>query len=151
MRAALVLACIAAGWALVSNDWLSGAGANSVGLFGVEMCADYCRLETWDTLRAPFELLLLGAGTGLGLIKMIAFAIHALAVTDKARVKVRWTIATAAMTIVLGTAFIVRAPWLLPGMPLALSCAGFVGLAATIAMAALVRAVATAAAATRTR
>jgi hypothetical protein len=141
MRIALVLACIAGGWAFVSNDWLiPSAGASSVGLFGVQMCADYCQLETWQTLHAPFPLLALGGLTGVGLIKVIVFAVHALVVKDKARVKVRWTLATAVITLGLGVAFVIRAPRLLPGMPLTIGYVPFVAAAATIAMAALVRA-----------
>jgi hypothetical protein len=139
MRTALILACLAGGWALVSNDWFS-ARASSVGLFGVEMCADYCRLETWRTLKAPMELFVLGGLTGAGIIKLIVFAVHALLVKDKARVKVRWTIATAAITLALAAVFVVRAPQRLPGMPLSLGYAPFLAVTAIIAIAVLVRA-----------
>src|SRR6478672_10836188 len=98
MRLAIILACLAAGWALVATQWFT-AGASSVGLFGVQMCPDLCPLDTWQALHAPDELLLLGGFTGVGLIKMIVFAMHALVVKDKTRVKVKWTLATAAITI----------------------------------------------------
>ena len=83
------------------------------------MCAGYCELESWQTLHAPYELLVLGGSTFLGVAHTIGFAVHAVIVVRKrqpARVKVRWTIATAVATLAAGVAFLVRAPRLLPGV-----------------------------------
>jgi hypothetical protein len=131
MRLVLVLACVAAGWAVIANAWFS-AGANSVGLFGVQMCADYCQLESWQTLKAPYELLVLGGSTFLGVAHTAGFAIHAWRRPERA--KARWTLATALATIAFGVAFVVRTPHLLPGMPMTISYAPVVALAATIAL-----------------
>lgn len=131
MRLLLVLACVAGGWAVICNSWFQ-AGANSVGLFGVSMCADYCQLETWQSLKAPYELLVLGASTFLGVVHTAGFAIHGWRRPQRA--KVRWTIATALVTIGLGVAFLVRAPRLLRGMPMTISYAPFLALAATAAL-----------------
>jgi hypothetical protein len=131
MRLLLVLACVAGGWAVICNSWFS-AGANSVGLFGVQMCADYCQLESWQSLKAPYELLVLGGSTFLGVAHTAAFAIHAWRRPERA--KVRWTIATAVATVAVGVAFLVRAPGRLPGLPLTISYAPFLALAATVAL-----------------
>lgn len=133
MRLWLVLACIAAGWAVICNGWFTAsAGANSVGLFGVSVCEQYCQLESWQTLKAPYELLVLGGSTFLGVAHTAGFAIHGWRRPE--RVKVRWTIATAIATVGVGIAFLVRAPRLLPGLPMTISYAPFLALAATIAL-----------------
>ena len=135
----LLVACIAGGWAVIANSWYS-AGANSVGLFGVQLCSGWCELETWQTLHAPYELLVLGGSTFLGVAHTIGFAVHAVIVVRKqqpARVKVRWTIATAVATLAAGVAFLVRAPRLLPGVTMTVSYAPFLAFAATAALAVL--------------
>ncbi len=132
MRLVLLLACVAGAWAVIANAWFS-AGANSVGLFGVSVCTDYCQLESWQTLKAPYELLVLGGSTFLGVAHTAGFAIHAWRRPQRA--KVGWTIGTALATIAIGIAFLVRTPQLLPGMPLTISYAPFLALAATIALA----------------
>ena len=133
MRLLLVLACIAAGWAVICNGWVTAsAGANSVGLFGVSVCERYCQLESWQTLKAPYELLVLGGSTFLGVAHTAGFAIHGW--RRPARAKVRWTIATALATIAIGVAFCVRTPGRLPGLAMKLSYAPFLALAATIAL-----------------
>jgi len=131
MRLLLVLACVAGGWAVICNGWFS-AGPNSVGLFGVQMCADYCQLESWQSLKAPYELLVLGGSTFLGVAHTAGFAIHGW--RRPARAKVRWTIATALATIAIGVAFCVRTPRRLPGLAMTISYAPFLALAATIAL-----------------
>ena len=131
MRLLLVVACVAGGWAIICNSWFV-AGANSVGLFGVSMCADYCQLESWQSLKAPYELLVLGGTTFLGVVHTAGFALHAW--RRPGRAKVRWTIGTALVTIGIGIAFVVRAPRRLPGMPMTISYAPFLALAATIAL-----------------
>jgi hypothetical protein len=132
MRLLLVLACVAGSWAVICNSWFS-AGANSVGLFGVQMCADYCQLESWQSLKAPYELLVLGGSTFLGVAHTAGFALHAW--RRPARAKVRWTIATAVATVAVGIAFVVRTPGRLPGLPMTISYAPFLALAATVALA----------------
>jgi hypothetical protein len=131
MRILLVLACVAGAWAVICNGWFT-AGANSVGLLGISVCADYCQLESWRALKAPTELLLLGGSTFLGVAHTAGFAIHAW--RRPARAKVVWTIATALATVAIGAAFCVRAPGRLPGMPMTISYAPFLALAATVAL-----------------
>ena len=116
---------------MICNSWFV-AGANSVGLFGVSMCTDYCQLESWQSLKAPYELLVLGGSTFLGVAHTAGFAIHAWRRPQRA--KVRWTVATAVVTVALIAAFVVRTPGRLPGLPMTISYAPILALAATIAL-----------------
>jgi hypothetical protein len=136
---ATAAACVAALWGMLANAWL--VGHDRIGLLGVEMCADYCEVKSWSDLHAPAELFWLGGLTLLGAIHTIGFAIHALVQVHRDRrdrIRVGWTIASAASTIVPGVIFLVRARAALHGEAASLGYAPFVLAAGVIALAVLV-------------
>jgi len=132
-------ACAAALWALLANAWL--VGHDRIGLLGVEMCTDYCQVQTWSDLHAPREMLWLGGLTVLGIVHTVGFAIHAIINVRRGRrerVRRAWTIASAASTIVPGVIFLVRAKAALPGEAATLGYAPVVAFVAVTALAVLV-------------
>ena len=138
--ALMAAACVAALWGMLANAWL--VGHDRIGLLGVEMCADYCEVKTWSDLHAPAELLWLGGLTLLGAIHTLGFAIHAIVKARRGqhdKIRVGWTIASAASTVVPGVIFLVRARAALPGEAASLGYAPFVEAAAVLALAVLVR------------
>jgi hypothetical protein len=136
-------ACAAALWALFANAWL--IGHDRVGLLGVEMCTDYCQVQSWSDLHAPSELLWLGGLTMLGIVHAVGFALHAIVQVHRGRrerVKRAWAIASAASTIVPGVIFVVRAKAGLPGEAATLGYAPVLAFAAVALLAVLVVALA---------
>ncbi|HSN27232.1 MAG TPA: hypothetical protein VLT45_13140 [Kofleriaceae bacterium] len=136
---ATAAACVAALWGMVANAWL--VGHDAIGLLGVEMCTDYCEVKSWSALHAPAELFWLAGLTLLGALHTIGFAIHALVQLRRDRrdkIRVGWTIASAASTLVPGAIFLVRAGAALPGERASIGYAPFVEAAGVIALAVLV-------------
>ena len=135
----MAAACAAALWGMLANAWL--VGHDRIGLLGVEMCADYCRVVSWSDLHAPRELLWLGGLTILGIVHTVGFAIHAIVQVRggrRDRVKRAWTIASAASTLVPGIIFLVRAKAALRGEAATLGYAPVLAFAAVAVLAALV-------------
>ncbi len=130
---ATAAACVAALWGMLANTWL--VGHDRIGLMGVEMCADYCEVKSWSDLHAPSELFWLAGLTLLGAIHTIGFSVHALAQLHRdrrERIRVGWTIASAASTIIPGVIFVVRAHALLRGESASVGYAPFVTAAGVI-------------------
>ena len=110
-------------WGVIAKEWFTGSGGN-VGLAGVELCTPFCELKMWTDLKAPVEITALAFTALVFGIKSVALAAHAFAMVLKRqhqRIKRKWLLVSAAVTVLASAGFLVR----MQSEPFSLSYPGF--------------------------